>query len=235
MSRPSRLSTLLLEGAAIIASILLAFAIDAWWQERADRQDEQAAIRRLIVEYEQNMDELRDGREKHAGALSAVEKLLPMFSPSPIDLPADTAIGKLLLDTLQNPKLNPHLGATQSLIAAGQRSLIRDEEIQAMLTEWHSAAQEIIDWQVIERIHGEELILPTTFDAVAWPDVIVAETGEGAPSAFDSDYATMFTNRKLEGYYTNRRYNVARSIERIVALEEMTLALLEKLQSQLSD
>jgi len=34
---------LVLEATAIVASILLAFAIDAWWDERQDRKEANAA------------------------------------------------------------------------------------------------------------------------------------------------------------------------------------------------
>jgi hypothetical protein len=40
-----------------------------------------------------------------------------------------------------------------------------------MLTEWPVAAQYLIRWQDVEHMRGEELILPFTYDYVAWPDV----------------------------------------------------------------
>lgn len=39
------------EGAAIVISILLAFAIDAWWEERGDRQAEVLLLQRLQADF----------------------------------------------------------------------------------------------------------------------------------------------------------------------------------------
>ena len=40
------------EAAAIVGSILIAFAIDAWWEEQKDRELEQELLASLIVEFE---------------------------------------------------------------------------------------------------------------------------------------------------------------------------------------
>jgi hypothetical protein len=48
----SRWSRLLLESIAIVLSILLAFAIDAGWDERQDRRAEEEILRALSVEFE---------------------------------------------------------------------------------------------------------------------------------------------------------------------------------------
>ena len=46
------------EAAAIVLSILLAFAIDAWWQFRGDREAEQVVLANLLVEFKRNRVEL---------------------------------------------------------------------------------------------------------------------------------------------------------------------------------
>ena len=46
---------LTVEAAAIVGSILLAFAIDAWWADRQDRAEEQRIFLGLKSEFEQNL------------------------------------------------------------------------------------------------------------------------------------------------------------------------------------
>ena len=43
------------ESVAIVVSILLAFAIDAWWEERQERRFEQEALVSLKSEYESHL------------------------------------------------------------------------------------------------------------------------------------------------------------------------------------
>ena len=42
---------LLAEATAIVLSILLAFAIDAWWEDRGDRQAEKLLLHRLKADF----------------------------------------------------------------------------------------------------------------------------------------------------------------------------------------
>lgn len=51
------------EGAAIIASILLALAIDAWWDYFGDRREEAKLLRNLEAELSDNLQNLTDGIE----------------------------------------------------------------------------------------------------------------------------------------------------------------------------
>ena len=45
---------ILAEGTAVVVSILLAFAIDAWWDERKERDDERDVLLALKAEFEAN-------------------------------------------------------------------------------------------------------------------------------------------------------------------------------------
>jgi hypothetical protein len=101
---------------AIVASILFAFSIDAWWDARADRSAERAAIDRLMVEYRQNLALLAEEKGRHQQALAATEQLLSMIGPKPQLRDDTTEIGKILATCLTNPTFNPYLGATNSLI-----------------------------------------------------------------------------------------------------------------------
>ena len=226
---------ILAEGGAIVVSILLAFAIDAWWQERSDRAREQTAIRRLIVEYEANLQRLDEDKGDHQDVLTATNQLLDLIGPEPAEVEDPDAMAQLLIDCLTNPVLEPRLGTTNSLIASGEIRLLQDEEIQSALTAWPMLAQELIDWQEIERMHGEELILNLTYDYVAWPDMDVALGYEGNPSRFESDFVGLLSSMRFEGLLDNRRWNTRNAIERIEVLEAETKALIERLESQLAD
>ena len=48
------------EALAIVGSILLAFAIDAWWEERLDRQIERNDLERLHAEFIRNRDRMNE-------------------------------------------------------------------------------------------------------------------------------------------------------------------------------
>lgn len=227
--------SLLLEATAIVASILLAFAIDAWWESRTDRVAEQSAIKRLIVDFTNNRAQLIEIRNIHEQALNATNRLLTMIGPNPEGDLEIATIGRILVDCLTNPTLNPQVGTVNSLIASGDLRLIQDAQLQSMLIEWPAQADNLIEWQIIERTHGEELIVPLTFDYIAWPDIDVELGYAGEPSLFDSDFEALFSSRRFEGLLDNRRWNLRDIIEDIEKLEQKTDELLEILDSQLHD
>ncbi len=233
MAKEASWKRLALEATAIVVSILLAFAIDAWWESRIDREAEQSAIKRLILEFEYNSEEIAKSKDRHQGALAATEQLLALMKPGQQGLGGSTSIGNMLEQCLQNPTIDPRLGTTNSLIASGDLHLLRDEHLQSMLTEWPAMAANLIDWQIIERTHGEELILPFTYDYVAWPSVEAALGYDVQPSAFESDYNALFSALRFEGMLNNRRYNVRDLIVDIEELEQKTVQLIERLNSQL--
>jgi hypothetical protein len=53
-------SRLIAESLAIIASILVAFAIDAWWQDRQERKDERQYVSSLRQEFSAELESLLD-------------------------------------------------------------------------------------------------------------------------------------------------------------------------------
>jgi len=55
MSRPPiAWPRLLVEGLVIVVSILLAFAIDAWWEDRQEAEVARLQIERVVAELESN-------------------------------------------------------------------------------------------------------------------------------------------------------------------------------------
>ncbi len=59
----------------IVASILFAFALDSWWDERKDRVEGTEILRGLQEEFLQNRSKLEYRIEKHADDLQAMREL----------------------------------------------------------------------------------------------------------------------------------------------------------------
>ena len=54
-----------IEAVAVVGSILLAFAIDAWWQERQEREEETEQLSRLHAEFMVNIKRLDEYKDRH--------------------------------------------------------------------------------------------------------------------------------------------------------------------------
>ena len=73
------------EVAAIVGSILLAFAIDAWWDAHQARAEEREAILALTGDFEAALDILeKDNLAVHDSALVAGRALLALTGPGEV-------------------------------------------------------------------------------------------------------------------------------------------------------
>ena len=129
------------EAAAIVGSILLAFAIDAWWDDRNEVELERRLLTVLLVEFDQNAELLRQARthyeQRYMDALHILEYL--QEGATSLD---HAEIKESLRGLLIAATLHLESGAHDGLLASGQLSLIRDEKLRNRLAAWPSYVKE---------------------------------------------------------------------------------------------
>jgi len=124
------------EGAAIVVSILLAFAIDAWWGERQSRFQEQTILATLIEEFQDKQRTIEAGRRFNAAMQSSIQQLLDIGLGDDTDF-SEQRVDALLADLWwYNDRTDWTTGALNSLILSGNLSLISDGTLRARLIEW---------------------------------------------------------------------------------------------------
>lgn len=127
---------LILEGTAIIASILLAFAIDAWWEDRTTQQELREHLLILRDDFAFSLETIAERwefvkqREK-----SIVEILDVTYDPAAgLDLEAlDTRLGHLMWHISSSPI---ETGGLDGLIASGLIDSIGNLELRKSITLW---------------------------------------------------------------------------------------------------
>lgn len=146
------------EAAAIVMSILLAFAIDAWWDNRQDRAEEQRILVSLKAEFEQNL-ELIDIEFSYRHAV--VDSILKILDASV----APTTIEPEILDGLigdlawwQNIKYSR--GAIDGLLQSGRLSLIENEELRRVLVSMPSQFDDTAGSELYDQDITRNVILP---------------------------------------------------------------------------
>lgn len=218
----------------VVVGVFVGLQAQEWSNAQADRKAERAAVERLIVEYRQNLELLDAEKEKSREALAATESLLSMIALKSYPETMDAKLAQTIMSCMENAKFVPALGTTNSLMTSGDLRLIDDPDIQKVLTQWPVLAQVLIEWQEIERNHGEELILGETFKFISWPTLLSFIYEDWQASPLEDDLEGLFSSKRLEGLLTNRRYNTSKSIDRIDELEVETRLLVDRLQARLS-
>lgn len=132
-----------IEAVAIVASILIAFAIDAWWQGRLEQEEARQILVSLKDEFEGHREVLV---EKEAGWIrrgNSMERLLHVLQSGETPPPA---VMDTLLDDFSYPGTwDPGSGARDALIASGRLELIDNLELRNRLSAWQSRVDEVRD------------------------------------------------------------------------------------------
>ncbi len=148
-----------IEAVAIVASILFAFAIDAWWDERKERQYEQDALLGLESEYEDHRKTIDRQISTHKKLLGAVGYLMQACQSgtySTSDMSLDDAIFYLFIPITTDLGS----GVRDSLISGGKIEILSNPELRYALSAWDSVLDEVIDGQIFSRNLIRETFIP---------------------------------------------------------------------------
>ena len=136
----SRAWSLLSEGLVVVASILVAFSIDAWWENRQEREREAEALEVLVRDLESAEAQLADfqlfAQDKIDAAFEALRRL-----QAPVPPEGEIAVVDLLDRTMSRRTLAlPRSGYTD-LVTSGSLRVIRDPEIRDQILRFYQEAE----------------------------------------------------------------------------------------------
>ena len=103
----------------IVGSILLAFAIDAWWTDRQARSREQQQLGVVWDELSANQAELRVRQRRGASALQAQEKLIELIGPESRTISTDS-LASLLRGAWGYGIAEVESGAVDAFLGSGE-------------------------------------------------------------------------------------------------------------------
>lgn len=163
---PSRWREYLREGIVIVVSILVAFGVDALWDEHQDRQAEQRILEELRIE----LNDARDRIERSIAELEAVlianRDMLSRLGPdTPVMTPAEASalyLAMTNMNTLEVPQ-----SVLDSVVSSGQFRLISDAELRRHLARWPSLIEDVRENHEWHRVNTDDVLLPMMAPYVA--------------------------------------------------------------------
>ena len=122
------------ESIAVVMSILLAFAIDAWWDEKSDRAEEIQYLTALHRDFQITALELEDQIERASRTMRRVDRVLEMISSDDgLQLPDEfsNAVGEAY--SIGRPNF---ITATyQDMVNSGSLRLVRNEQVRLAMAD----------------------------------------------------------------------------------------------------
>jgi hypothetical protein len=148
------------EGAAIVASILLAFAIDAWWDDRQLVQETAEDL--AIVQYElaENIRLAQVTMDIMNQVIAANNDLIDKLSAYPVGETVEIKDTTVFWSLFSNPTFDPSLGGTDAWIATGRLSGLGSPALRQRLAGVRGKVEDVVEEQRIAREIGVREIYP---------------------------------------------------------------------------
>ena len=124
-----------------MVSILLAFAIQAWWESSQERERERQLLAGLHAEFTENLGRLNTNLAGHESIRDAALALLEV-SDSGTPVSRDSIAELLKSVFIDAYSYNPTVGTLEGLIASGELRLISNAELRSVLAAWPGLIEE---------------------------------------------------------------------------------------------
>jgi hypothetical protein len=224
---------LLAEGAAIVVSILLAFAIDAWWGTAGEERERRAMLVQIQTDFEAMRASADRVRRIQAEHLKSASELLSLIGPSaPTHSPrADT----LLALVISGPYAEFHGDRGTLTAAAGRGEWVEDAQLRQLLAEWPGLVAQVAVF------HGERAsLLQSRFGPFLQSRVPVrtmdAMMGgiDSAESEFDFDVSPLLRDLEFENLVNEEVFLAERTVEALDPLLVAAGAVLDGILRELA-
>ena len=184
------------EGTVIVASILLAFGIDAWWEGRQEEVRASEHLAALLDDVAANLQDVDEATRDTENVLAAARSARSLFASGWTDVPADSVLRLVILAAAIDVH-QPVTGAYDQLVSTGDMRLI-SRDVRDALSIWQSALLEVTAYSERNVLDFRKTsLLPYWMEAVAVGEMVsLFRTGD--PVRFSNDLALLATDRQLD-------------------------------------
>ena len=189
------------EAVAIVASILIAFAIDAWWENSKEHAAEVDQLLRVLAELENNADIIEQKLGTISKAIPATSEFMSWMGPEPEPVQSELffdhwstlySIGFFALTR----------SAAEDYLAAGHMASARNVDVRNAISNWYADGKSLEGQYAALRVAhanvGEQLQATIPILHLESRNLVM----EGHPtSKFPFDQVDVFTNPQVESRF----------------------------------
>ena len=167
---------ILVEGSAILVSILLAFGIQAWWEERQERATEAELLSRLHAEFSTNLARI-DERTFYGTVLLQGEELFTQIKEARKEGQETIMVsGYTLRWFAYAPTYEADTPILDGLLRGGQLEIVEDRNVQSVLATWERELRDYTAFAVRARRYADDLLLPALYRRGDVGDMLMVST-----------------------------------------------------------
>lgn len=187
------------EGIVIVASILVAFALDASWANYQDSKVESRVLEELKDEFESAKARIEFSIVEMEAVIEASTKLVESLGQDTTVLSEEVA-QNLANQALQLNTLEVPTSVVDSIVASGQVRLISNDALRKALAEWPAFISDVRENHEWHRVETDEFLVPYLSRYLSVRDALFPDSDVGfSPGAFDYELDSMQRDRVFEG------------------------------------
>lgn len=127
----------------IIGSILIAFAIDAWWSNRSDLKQKEALLINLKQDFEESKEQLEQLKINHYRIEKNLETLLLWSEKESLSEENIIQFDSILGVVWWRQVYDPQMGTLESIISTGRFDIIGNKKLLSELTKWVTLVKQL--------------------------------------------------------------------------------------------
>jgi hypothetical protein len=218
----------------IVVSILIAFALDAWWGSLGERRADAEQVTTLRSEFITASRTLTSVADALAGSAQATTTLLTLMGPQAPSQPPDTVLA-LLRRSFNVGVVVPGHTTLDGVLASGNPRVMTRDSLAGMLGRWSGLMADLaVDAEHLER--NRDVDLQAALVEIGTPGFAGVAAGQLGlpPSAFSTDTDRIIRSVKVYAglYYRALRLRVL--LESLHAMLQAADAIVEQL-NELAD
>ncbi len=148
------------EGGAILVSILLAFWIDAWWDDRSDEHQERALLNALLQDFQAARVQFEEISAYHKNVFGSMEQLLFWTEAGSVPENSRADVDIILSNVFYTPTFDPPMGAVDTILASGRLDLLSNPTLITELTRWSSRVEDLNQRETVAINHFYQTFYP---------------------------------------------------------------------------
>ena len=131
----------------VVIGILIALQINNWKEENQTKNEEQQALKHLIIDFKKNKKDLQELVGESNKSLNSSLTILNNTG-NRINTFQEKEFDSLLIDIYFIKQFYPSNGSIDDLLNSGKLSIIRNSELRKKLSVWKSSLVEMRDWEL---------------------------------------------------------------------------------------
>lgn len=226
------------EGVAIVASILLAFAIDAWWDNRSEREQAAELAASLHEDFEVSQAHVEQWLAGNRRILEALEMLLEAVESRPIGEEISVPMS-VIVGSIGAPTYSPTDATLSAAISSGQIDLLRDYDLRNALALWLQQVDDTREDELLIRQITVDHLVPELASQVRLGRAFDFQTLTAQfldlPTGDLSVPVTLRTTRGLEGALAERLFYTHFVVGGLSDIRDTQAEIIRLLELRLAD